>query len=1044
MASSSEWKDPIQRDRSLEPERKLVSVLFADIRSSTALIEQLDPEDAIDRLRPALQAMREAVHRFGGIVSHERGDGIMALFGAPVAEDNHATRACRAALDIHDRLQGIGDPDLMIRVGVHSGEVVLRRVDDDLSSIYEAAGPVVHLASRLESAAEAGKTLISAACLSLTEGRFAVVPRGAIPVRGFSSPVVSYEIVGERQISRWRARAATGLTAFVGRDAELRDLKAAAARAATGQAQVVVIEGEPGTGKSRLAHELLDHCLAAGWLALEAGGEAAGQAAPWQAIRQLLTSGLPGPAATSGQELAAQIRRDIGSADEHEQHAIDTIANLPVSAPAWRDAEAGYRRRIIQDVAARAIVARAGSGPTIILVDDQHWLDAESLDALHHLEAAIAGRPVLLLFTRRPRPDRDRQDGATTLRLSLGPLDEAAAQALFENLVGRDPGVAGVRQRLLAHTGGVPLFLEEVVRRLADTGALQGGIGSYTPVGPIEDLGIPPTVQGVIAARIDRLAAETRAVLQMAAVLGSRLRLGELQALAELDAGVLRRHLRDLHRAALLTIDEAGDAARLDFAHDLVHEVAYGGMVRERRRSLHARAFAGLSALYAGSESEHAAALYRHANEAARWPEAAAYARTAAARAIEVSAYRQAARYYEGALRALGHQEKTRETTEREIDIRLEARLAYGATAELDRLLAHATEAEAAARRIGDRRRALVASIHKASALNYLGSASEAVATSRSVLAAAEAAGVPQLALLAQYIAGQALYAAGAFRGAATLLAPACEQLAGPERLARMGTTGTTLVLFQVMRAVAHASMGEFRAAESCVAGAAELAAETGRPYDNVASGYAGGVTWLYQGATDRAVAVMEPALETLRQHEIRLFFPVLAGQLGAAYATAGQPSQAVALLREALVAADELGHVAARAATNAYLAAVLLRLGQVDEAAGLAESGYLVARQQGYRGVQVPAGRLLAAAKLLSGDNGDSAEALLGESIALAGEIEAYPNLAHGRLALAELYLQRGAGPARELIEAAMQAYQAMGMTKAHEAARQQLERLR
>ena len=365
-----------QADPRITGERKYLTVLCADLQRSTDLISELDPESAISRLEPALNAMRVAVRRNRGIVSKEGGDGLIALFGAPHADDNHAVMACHAGVELVRRIKLLDDPGLQVRVGIHSGYVVTHVIEADFSSIYEAGGPAVHLVKRLEGAAKAGQIIVSESCQSLSAGLAIFKQLAPKRLEGFSAPVPCHELVEISGLTRWHARSTKGLTSFVGRSEENLQLQRAAAD--VGHAgQVIALVGTAGIGKSRMAHEFVSDLRQRDWQVLEADGNPLEQAVPFALFKKLLQSALA--AGNLAPADAAAVKDG-----ERAQHAdlwpaaLQVVLDQPVTDPRWRDLEPLLRRRVIGDAVLNVVDGVIGTRPTVLLLEDLHWTCAGS------------------------------------------------------------------------------------------------------------------------------------------------------------------------------------------------------------------------------------------------------------------------------------------------------------------------------------------------------------------------------------------------------------------------------------------------------------------------------------------------------------------------------------------------------------------------------------------------------------------------------------------------------------------------------------------
>ncbi len=986
------------------PERKFVSVLFADIKGSTELVVGLDPEDALARLEPVMRILGDAVHQFDGIVSNTQGDGMMAVFGAPAAVDDHAIRACLAALRIQEALPKLNGPQ--VRIGVNSGEVVLHNVSHDLTSIYNAAGPVVHIAQKIQAEAPPGGIFVSASCLALTGGIFEIQAVPNLRVVGLEGGVSISKLIGLGPMSRWRARAAAGLSPFVGRSVDLQILEDAAVPIGGSGVGSIVIEGEAGSGKSRLANEFLDRLRRRGWNSFEIAGELTSRRTAWSAASRLLLAMLGNERDAPG-DFVDKLAASGSQGSEAGVAALRTLLGLATPADVWGDIERQRRNHLMAEAFVLAVTEKAGSfgGPTALLVDDEQWVDSESLEALDLLAKRSPAPRLLLVVARRPA-DAVRRAPSCTLTLSA--LDPKEARLLVDALVGFDARLETIKTRLIAHTGGMPLFIEEAVKHLIETGVLVRAPSGFDLRLPDAGIGIPPTIQGVLSARIDRLSPSSREAVQIAAVFGDPAPVADVAMVARSTTNMIEASFLELTNAKLM-VAASPEAKAYVFAHDLIREVAYSSMVRDRRRMLHRLV---LDHLALGEKDASAAlleALHRQAVGAEEWTKALGYARLAANKATEQSAYRSSIGFFEAALAAIEHIEPSRSLLEQEIDLRLEARIAFGATAELNKLVAYAKEAEAKAIRIGDARRALAAKMHKANALTYIGAADEALSAGEEALAAATAAQVPQIQIVASYILAGSNYTAGRFRKAAELIAAARERLPETERLGRIGTTGTTLVLLDVMETIARAWLGEFPGAEARLAEAISLATQTARPYDRAACAYGTVVSLIQRGRIEDSVAAGEAALRLLQEFDLRFFFPLVANHLGFALAEVGRADESVALLRESRQTARDLDQIASRANAEASLGYALMRLDRDAEAEATLMSSLQLSRQQGFNGVRIVAARYLSEVLAKRRDRNEDRESLLAEAMESASACQARPSIARCKFALARLRREQG-----------------------------------
>ncbi|MCC6381726.1 MAG: AAA family ATPase, partial [Dehalococcoidia bacterium] len=544
----------------LAGERKQVTVLFADVVGSTELIRDLDPEDAQHLLDGVVARMMDAVHRFEGTVSRAMGDGIMALFGAPLAHEDHALRACYAALAmleavrVHaDEVRRTHGATIQIRVGLNSGEVIVRLISDDLHMDYTALGPTVHLASRLEGLANAGTALLGPATLKLVDGLVETRPLGAVEVKGLERPLPVYELVGPGAArTRLRAAAARGLTPFVGRDDEETVLARALERARGGRAQVVALVGEPGVGKSRMAWEVARSPGTADWLVLEAECVSHGSASPYLPIIGLLRRYVGIEAADDAHASRGKMASKLSTLDRALESCLPpllALLDVPVEDGDWQRLDPSQRRRRIHEAVKWALLREGRERPLLMVFEDLHWIDEETQALLDDLVNSLPTARVVLLVTYRPEYGHEWGRKTYYDQIRVDPLRETSARALLASLLGDDPSVEPLKGPLAAWTEGNPLFLEESVRALAELQVLAGERGAYRLPAPVAGLPIPPTVHAVLASRIDRLSAADKALLQMAAVVGRDVPAAVLRAIAGRDEDDLRRRMAALQAA---------------------------------------------------------------------------------------------------------------------------------------------------------------------------------------------------------------------------------------------------------------------------------------------------------------------------------------------------------------------------------------------------------------------------------------------------------------------------------------------------------------
>ncbi|HMB84889.1 MAG TPA: adenylate/guanylate cyclase domain-containing protein, partial [Methylomirabilota bacterium] len=499
----------------LEGERKLVTVLFADLQSSMELLADRDPEEARRVLDPVLQLMIAAVHRYEGTVNQVMGDGIMALFGAPLAHEDHATRGCYAALQMQESIKRYAEEvrqslgvAVRIRVGLNSGEVIVRTIRSDLRMDYTAVGQTTHLASRMEQLADPGRILLTPGTLALAEGFIQVTPLGPTPVKGLAGPVEVYELTGAGPArSRLRASATRGLTRFVGRTTEMAHLIGAMGRARAGHGQLVAVLGEAGVGKSRLCYEFTHSPDVREWVVLETGAVSYGRGTSYSPVVDLLKQyfGIEGrDDHPRVREKVAEKLMALDPALARYHAALLWLLDVPSDDPHWADLDPTQRRRRALDGVRMLLVRESARRPVLLLCEDLHWIDTETQTLLDEVVASLPTARLLLLVTYRPEYEHGWANISVCTQFRVEALPAETTDELLETLLGPDPGLRPLKRLLVQLTDRNPFFLEETVRTLSEVGVLAGEPGAYRQARAIEALQIPHTVQAILAARIDR------------------------------------------------------------------------------------------------------------------------------------------------------------------------------------------------------------------------------------------------------------------------------------------------------------------------------------------------------------------------------------------------------------------------------------------------------------------------------------------------------------------------------------------------------------
>ncbi len=619
----------------LEGERKQVTVLFADVKGSLEMQEGIDPEEWHGIMDRFFQILADGVHRFEGTMNQYTGDGVMALFGAPIAHEDHAQRACYAALHLSDALREYARElrrarglDFSTRMGINSGDVVVGKIGDDLRMDYTAQGHTVGLAARMEALAEPGKVYLTGRTAERVKGYFELEDLGAFNVKGVSDPVPVFELTGLGSLrTRFDVARARGLTRFVGRDADMKMLESAFESAKQGKGRAIGIVANAGVGKSRLCFEFAERRRAAGVVVLQGSGVAHGKNIPLLPILEIVRAYFGIDERDEPRRAREKVAGRLLLIDDSLREVLPLVFDFlgipdPERPAPPMDAEA-RRRRVVAVI--RRLIERGNPEGFVILIEDLHWLDAASDTFVADYVDAIANGPGLLLLNFRPEYRADWMGKTWYQQLPLEPLGPEAIRELLDDLLGDDTSVGGLAGRIHERTRGNPYFTEEIVRSLIESGALEGKRGAYRLTSPFEALEVPYSVHAVLSARIDRLSEREKQLLQTAAVIGKEFAEPILETVAKLPAAELADSLAALCNAEFIHQQSLYPIAEYAFAHPLTQEVALGSQLQEHRRSTHAAVARAIQEREPERLDQHAGLLAHHYEEAGEPLEAARF-----------------------------------------------------------------------------------------------------------------------------------------------------------------------------------------------------------------------------------------------------------------------------------------------------------------------------------------------------------------------------------------------------------------------------------
>lgn len=933
-------------------ERKVVTVLFADIVESSSMVSGRDPEEADQTLLTILQILTDAVGRYGGTVAQVLGDGIMAVFGAPSALEDHALRACLAAQDI--ARSAIDSDEFKMRIGISSGEVVAQIIETGVWTDYRTVGETVHVAAKLQQRAHPNSVLLSRETLDLVPKGLTVRPAGTLRLSATAEPVTVFALEAARAMRRTAMDllSAEG-TLFVGRQPELAVLTGALRQAERGRGACAILVGEAGIGKSRLTGELMrspeaaaftttiwpqfpirrlgdpdDLEAAARCLALSVCG-----AADDPAMDGLAMARLTAAAARNGGELAGEAMRELlGQVSVH---------------PLWQGLDPAQKADFSVEGLVAAIRELSVERPLLILVEDAHWTRGLTNRLLDALAEGVEDARVFVLVTSRPDTPGGWSAPDSVHIIALEPLEPLQADEFLDHWLGHSPSLADLKARVATQSQGVPLYLEESLRTLETTGVIVGSPGRYKLGRADARMALPATVHGLLASRIDALEPGPRRVLMHAAVIGTSVDLGLLRAVSPIPAAELPAALARLEQSGFFARSRLLPNLELTFRHALVQEVAYATLTKRERQPLHGRVLHALRRRSDRNLPNRAELIAHHAFFAEDWPLACAYGRRAGRRAEMRCKHFDAGRFYEQALKALDHLPDTRRNTQRRIDLWVGIPLVLlpqGRQLAGDPL----EEARDMALDIGDRIRYARATSLKASFQWVYGVLDGAIALSRSALDHLGNQGTMELRIQGLMRLGGMLVDKGHFPEAQEKLEQARSLALAHAPRARFGLTAVAVAITAAYQGRCLAELGRDDEAVRVMLHALDIAEEVGHAFSVSSVKVHLALVHIIGERFAEALPLLKDAVTITEATRLHIFQPITLGALGYAIARTGGAAEGARLLNASLEQAHILNHSLPRPRILNWMSDLALETAQHDTAIGCAAKALGIATDAG------------------------------------------------------------------------------------------------
>jgi class 3 adenylate cyclase/tetratricopeptide (TPR) repeat protein len=1004
----------------VEGERKQITVLCADVKGSTEHVADLDPEDARRLLDPVLERMMEAVHRYGGTVNQVMGDGIQALFGAPLAYEDHAVRACYAALKMQESIKKLAEEirrtqgiPLQIRVGLNSGEVIVRSLRSELHVNYSAQGETMHLAARMEQMALPGTIMISSHSFQLAEGYVVAKPLGPMFVKGLAAPVASFELVGAKALhSRLQAVAARGLTRFVGRRNEIELLRQGLAHVHAGHGQVIAVVGEPGVGKSRLIREFIHSEHTRSCRLLEAQAVSYGTGTSYLPVTDFLRGYFQ--IATSDESLTIREKitgklLNLGEDLLPTLPALLTLLDLPPDDSQSSTADPPQRRQRTLEAVKRLLFRESAIQPLLLVLEDLHSIDPETQVLMDGLVDALPTARLLLLVSYRPEYQHRWSSKTYYTQIRVDPLTPAVALEMLHALVGTDSGLEKLKHFLIEKTEGTPFFLEESVRALVETGILTGKEPEgYCATRPVSDLKVPSTLEALLTSRIDRLSPVDKRLLQCAAVIGDQVPLSVLQDVGELPSDELREALNRLRASEFLYETSLFPDIEYTFKHALIHDAAYQMLATDRRCALHTAALLSGESIFAEQASEKADWLAFHAFRAQKWDRAVIHLQAAAAREIARAANRVAAQHLENALKAVDHL-GVQQHTPLAIDLRIGLRHALTPLGKVERTLHHLQKAEQLATELNDKTRLGRVVSFIANCLLLQAQYGEALHTAARALKIAEELRDHRLELATKMYMARARLCRGERQAAIDLYRDIIRALdeRPPDELLDLPVLPAVVARSNLAASLAEG--GAFVEAAAHTSEAVRRADASAQPDSVMWANWGIGLVALVQGEAGKAVSVFERLLDMCRVHDLDAYASRIMAALGLAKARAGHVIEGLALLEQAVALdASAEPQITKSFALTSFAEAIFLA-GDLERALIIANQAVQRTRTREERSGEAYACWLVGVIHNACAIDVEPAANMLQAATAIATELGFRPLLAHCQFGLGDLHDRRG-----------------------------------
>jgi len=972
----------------LEWERRRVTMLRASLLAPSA------PEALLETNR-ALELVVDKVRSFGGTIEGRGPTGIAAAFGLDLTEDapSRAAHTAMAMVNAVTRARQDAGSAPAIKVAVHTSQILVGRGAGAPELDLEGKQAALIVLNTLVERGGADSVMVSEATAPfLTRGFEFLELRGEEFARGRA-----YTLLGRgRTGPGHEGRAST----FVGRNRELELLSSRLESAIRGRGQIVGISGEAGIGKSRLIFEFRDSLAGKGVTCLEGQCHSHGTAVPYLPILDVLNAACgiaendaPAVMADKARTTLLEAGMDLLETAPYLLHLLDIEHDAERFAALTPDVT---KARIFETLR-QLMLRRSRQSPLVVVIEDLHWIDSTSEEYLASLAESLPGTRLLLVCTHRDGYRPSWREKSYVTQISLQPLAPEESLHIVKSVLGVDEAADALYDLIVAKAEGNPFFVEELARTVREQ------IGGAAP------MTVPDTVEEVLGGRIDRLAAEERRLLELAAVVGKDVPFRVVHAVSGSPEDVLTRAFERLTSAEFLYETSLGPETEYTFKHTLTHEVAYGRLLPERRRALHARITEAIERLYPTRLADHVERLAHHAFEGEAWAKAHAYLHQAGTKAYSRCAHQEAAACFDRALAALGRLPESRERTERVVDLRFDLRNTLQPLGEFERILECLREAETLARTLGDQRRLGEATAYLTDYFRLMGDQDRAIDYGHQALAIADSVDDFRLRLRANTYLGQTYHALGDYRRAAGFLTRNIDALDGDRMLQSYGFAQFPSVHSRTSLVWCLTELGEFEDGARIGREGLRIAEAVDHPF-TLATAHAGiGSLYVRQGNLEAGIPILERGLDLCRTWKLSLWFPPVASALGVGYSLSGRVADAVPLLERAVEQSEGMRLGGWHSRVLAAMGYAYLLAGRPTDALQATRRALEIARAHKERGHEAWSWGLLGEIALRSELSIPEAEQALHRTLTLATELEMRPLAAHSRLGLGRWFQRAG-----------------------------------